>query len=178
MTRFLFLGLTFLVATGCAMTPMRPTVSHGPGAVFESVEDAAVDALSYAFLEARAANESERSLAGTIFPVEGGFSYGALEQASRFMPNRVFYSLRPHDVAHFHTYPTHWDRRVNSQNETHSLADRRVVDTLDPLHRPSFILTPTGYVRVYRGSETEVEPIAKVHGADATTRLFAAIRRP
>ena len=63
-------------------------------------------------------------------------------------------SLGPKAVAHFHTYPRRGGR-LDPLNETHSVADRRIVDELDAHQRPSFVLTPSLRVVVYRGKRFE-----------------------
>jgi hypothetical protein len=83
--------------------------------------------------------------------VEGGFTYRAIQTASPDHPDGLRLRLGEDVVAHFHTYPSqgeHLDRR----NERHSPADRRIVDQLDSKRRPSFVLTPSLRVVVYRGS--------------------------
>jgi hypothetical protein len=149
--------LPFLMTVGCASGPnsSRKAVdisAQGPGTVFFSIETAAYDALSYSYLLSRADRKPAHSMGGSIYSVAGGFSYTSPIRAEKFNPDEVDYPLRPEDVAHYHTYPRHWDRKVNLSRENFSKFDRTVVNSVDPLHRPSFILTPKLKVKVYRGN--------------------------
>ena len=114
-------------------------------------------------------------------PVEGGFSYGALDVASGASPDMVPLRLPKSAQAHFHTYPaqkTSLDRR----NESHSKADRSLVDYGDTKHRPSFVLTPSLRVVAYRGraaakrtgSQANEMMMADLTESAATQRIAAA----
>ena len=46
---------------------VQPLHARGPGALFTSVEATAVDALTYAYLQARKAHDTARIRAGTIY---------------------------------------------------------------------------------------------------------------
>lgn len=169
-----------LLAMGCASTvgsPLLPIGAHGPKTVFPSVEAAAFDALSYSYLQSRAMRRPSRALGGSIYPVRGGFSYEEPIVAEKFSPDEVVYSLRRQDVAHFHTYPKHWDSRVNKARETLSKSDRTVVNSLDPLHRPSFILTPRLKVKVYRSEDEGTQYLAKL-GDPSEARQFTIASAP
>ncbi|MDH5308098.1 MAG: hypothetical protein OEW02_13030 [Myxococcales bacterium] len=117
--------------------------------MFPSIEAAAVDALTYAYLEACATRDIERMRGGTIHPAGGGYSYGEIRVASSGKPHRLEYPLAPQDVARFELYPINGDYDVDRINERASRADRRSVAVVDPLHRPLFILHPSLMVREY-----------------------------
>jgi len=160
--RLRFLALALALATS-ACAPMgrylasldtQPQLeAWGPGTVFPSVEAAAVDALVYAYLQARDANDLQRMRAGTIYPVEGGYTYGEVHVASGLLAYQIIYPLKPRDVARFQMYPFAIDLDTKRKNERATQADRRSVAETDPLHRPLFILHPSLVIREYRGRD-------------------------
>ncbi|MCH8084270.1 MAG: hypothetical protein IH885_08540 [Myxococcales bacterium] len=166
-----FIGLSLIAAlatSGCAQMghflaalDTKPRLeAWGPGIVFPSIETAAVDALIYAYLQARSEQDLERMRAGTIYSVETGYSYGEIHVASNLLEHRIAYPLKPQDVARFHMYPFARDIEVNSGNERASQTDRRSVAVMDPLHRPLFILHPSLVIREYRGRDDKVVAVA------------------
>jgi len=163
------LGLIVALATsGCAQTghftvafdAKTQLEAWGPGTVFPSVEAAAVDALIYTYLQASNGNDTERMRAGTIYSVDGGYSYGEIHVASSLLAYQISYPLKKQDVARFHMYPLSTDRDVRRTNERATQADRRSVATTDPQHRPLFILHPSLVIREYRGRDDEVVAVA------------------
>jgi hypothetical protein len=158
------LGLFVALATsGCAEVSHFLTAfdtglqlqALGPGAVFPTIEDAAVDALSYTYLMARNEKDIEHMRAGTIYSVDTGYSYGEIHAARNMLTEQVSYPLRRQDVARFHMYPL-----SIRKNERVSQADRRSVDVTDPLHRPLFILHPSLEIREYRGKNYQTLDVA------------------
>jgi hypothetical protein len=161
------LSLIALLGLGCARLPL-PAVfgtepvtlkAWGPGTVFPSVEAAAIDALTYAHLQAEAAHDTEVMRGGTIHATRGGYSYDAIHVTKRPRAGQIIYPLKPQDVARFHVYPRH-RRHVNPTNEQPSKADRRTVDVIDPLHRPLYILHPSLVIRAYRGRGHDIAEVA------------------
>lgn len=146
-------GRRLLHSRAEAVLPRGATTLHarGPGALFTSIEAAAVDALTYAHLQARKSRNTARIRGGTIFPIDGHYSYGEIQLADSMHPNRIRYRFGPHEVARFHVYPVHRDFRSNFANERLSRLDRRSVRITDPLHRPLYVLHPSLAIRVYRG---------------------------
>ncbi len=147
-----------LAASGCALGSLSlgsrvPTTLDpaGPGTVFSTIDEAAVDGLAYAYLEAP---RVDRARGGTVHRVERGYSYELQRVAPSSDPDRVEIVLRDRDVAHFATYRKGTSQE-NRLNERHSLHDRRNVDRVDPQHRPAFILTPSLQVRGYGGNHGE-----------------------
>jgi hypothetical protein len=152
----------------------RELTARGPGARFASVEEAAVDALTYAYLQARVACDPEFMRGGTIHPVaDGYFSYGATYRAKPLSLHRIEYPLKPRDVARFHLYPVHRDPSINRENERASRVDRRSVSVVDPLHRPLFILHPSLRIRVYRGEGPQAAEVANLRRPARPTRVAA-----
>ena len=131
----------------------RGAPTAGPGAVFSSVREAALDALVTARRTATPRDE-ERLRVGTIHRVAQGYSYAAPQRAvasSARMPQSIRYQLRPADVASYLIPPraTTWprDRSVDAL-----LAEaQRIVDDLDPAHRPVYVLTDALEVVRYTG---------------------------
>src|SRR5262245_21951620 len=134
--------------------------ARGPGTVFPSIDAAAVDALTYAYLLALAEHDSERMRGGTIHRVDGGFSYGEIRVAGPLLPSQLQVALKPQDVARFVIYYRTGRPSVDRPNERPSNADRRSVRFVDPLHRPLYILHPSLMIRVYRGEEGELVDVA------------------
>jgi hypothetical protein len=127
-------------------------VPQGPGTIFSTVESAVVDGLAYAHKAQLESSDQRISRGGAILPLNGGYTYRALDVASASSPDRVPLRLPESAVAHFHTYP--WQTApANRSNESHSEADRSVVDYRDSKHRPSYVLTPSLRVVSYEGRE-------------------------
>jgi hypothetical protein len=146
--------------------------ARGPGAVFASIEAAAIDALTYAYLQAQAAHNTELMRGGTIYATRGGYSYGEIHVAKRLRAGQITYTLKPQDVARFHIYPR--DRHyVNRANERPSRVDRRTVNVIDPLHRPLYILHPSLAIRAYRGVGHELVEVANLRRPSRVLRFFA-----
>ncbi len=133
----------------------QPLHARGPGALFTSVQAAAVDALTYAHLQARESRDTARIRGGTIYPVGDRYSYAEIQLANPLSPHRISYCFGPHEVARFHAYPVYRDRHANSANERLSRVDRRSVSVIDPLHRPLYVLHPSLAIRAYRGEDSQ-----------------------
>jgi hypothetical protein len=164
----LALTVDALLGLGCAQLPQllahktEPVQleARGPGAEFPSIEAAAVDALTYAYLQAQAAHGTELMRGGTIYRVGEGFSYGEILVAGPWGAHRISYTLGPQDVARFTLYPRVNNPDVDLGNERPSPADRRSVSVIDPLHRPLYILHPSLMIREYRGEDHELTEVA------------------
>ena len=171
------IAVTAFDARPPGVTPLDDAQSgltaQGPGAVFPSIEAAAVDALTYAYLSARAARDVERARGGSIYGTRGGYSYDEIRVAPRLVPQRVAYTLEPGDVARFVTYPQDSDRRANWRNERPSHLDRRGVTVDDPLHRPVHILHPSLVIREYRGEGHELTDVADLRRPSRKSEFLA-----
>ena len=143
-------------------TPVQLS-ARGPGALFPSIDAAAIDALTYAYLQGRKTSDPKLMSGGTIHPVAGGYSYGEIHRAKRSKPREIDYILKPRDVARFHLYPASRDTRVNRINELPSPVDRRSVSVIDPLHRPLYILHPSLSIRAYSGQTAEPVYVTSLH---------------
>ena len=173
-------------ATATANQQQRPTVAEaafqsaplpleaeGPGALCSSIEAAAIDALTYAYLQARSACDPEFMRGGTIHPIgEGHFSYGEIHRANRWSLHRISYILKPRDVARFHLYPVSRETGINRVNERPSRVDLLSVSTVDPLHRPLYILHPSLAVREYSSEAPQFVEVASLR-RPARPRIFA-----
>jgi hypothetical protein len=189
-------ALVALVSLGCAQLPQAPPLAvtrfdtpapavpafegeeaglaaQGPGTVFPSIEAAAVDALTYAYLSAKTARTAERARGGSIYATRGGYSYDEIRVAGRLAPHRVSYTLKPGDVARFVIYPPDSDRRVNWRNERPSVVDRRGVTFKDPLHRPLYVLHPSLVIREYRGEGQDLTDVADLRRPSSSSGFLA-----
>jgi hypothetical protein len=173
----LILALTALLGAGCAqLTPLpsdfvaglkNPPLdleARGPGVVFDSIEEAAVDALTFCYVEAREAGDLDRMRAGTIRRSGSGYTYGEIHVANPRQQRRIEYVFSAQDVARFHVYPPHADRDVNRSSERLSAKDRRSLNVIDPLHRPLYVLHPSLAIRAYRGADGEILEVASLRG--------------
>ena len=171
------LALTTLLALGCAQLPQlssdfvtafqNPPLeleARGPGSVFDSIEAAAVDALTFCYLQARETGDMARMRAGTIERSGAGYTYGEIHVANPRAQRKIEYLFGPQDVARFHVYPPHTDHDVNRVSERLSAKDRRSVRVIDPLHRPLYVLHPSLEIRAYLGVDREVVEVASLRG--------------
>jgi len=136
--------------------------SHAePGAVFETIEDAALDALAHAH-HTTTTRDVGRLRVGTIQRVAGGFSYtpaqrsGGTVWASRGPVLR--YALGPKDVASYVIHPKSGVARIDRANERPNESQRRMVDEHDSRGRPLYVLTPS--LRVVRYANRATTRIA------------------
>jgi len=160
------------IANPSELAPLQLS-ARGPGTRFSSIDAAAIDALTYAYLQARAACDPEYMRGGAIHPVgHGTYSYGEIHRANRWMQHRISYILKPEDVARFHLYPVNRSTAVNRINERPSRVDLRSVSTLDPLHRPLYILHPSLSIRAYRGEGPDYVEVANLQ-RPVRPKLFA-----
>jgi len=149
----------------------RALHARGPGAWFAGIEEAALDALTFAYLQALEARDTGRMRAGTIYSIDHGYSYGPILPAHSRAPHRIRYRFGPREVARFHVYPVFRDIHVNRGNERLSAADRRSVSVFDPLHRPLYVLHPSLVIRVYRGEASEPVEVADLRHPQRAQRL-------
>ncbi len=169
------LALTTLLGLGCAQLPQLSSgivaaltapplelEARGPGAVFNSVEAAAVDALAFCYLQAREGGHAQLMRAGTIERSGAGYTYLEIHLAKPMTQRRIEYVFAPRDVARFHFYPPHTDRYVNRASERLSTKDWRSVNVIDPLHRPLYVLHPSLAIRAYSGVDSEVVEVASL----------------
>jgi hypothetical protein len=171
------LTLTALLGVGCAQLPELPSdfiaglknpplelEARGPGAVFDSIDAAAIDGLTFSYLRARESGDVERMRAGTIRRSGEGYTYGEIHVASPLAQRRIEYVFSGQDVARFHVYPPAADRDVNRASERLSARDWHTVSVIDPLHRPLYVLHPSLEIRAYRGAEAEALEVASLRG--------------
>lgn len=173
----LFLALAVLLGLGCAQSSQYPSdvggaldtapfelKARGPGAVFDSVDAAAIDALTFCHLQAKQTGDTERMRAGTIQRSGSGYTYGEIHVANPLDQRRIEYLFAPEDVARFHVYPPHTDHDINRSSERLSTKDRRSVSVIDPLHRTLYVLHPSLAIRAYRGVESKAVELASLRG--------------
>jgi hypothetical protein len=150
---------------------LQPLHARGPGAWFASAEAAAIDALTYARLQALESRDTTRIRGGTIYSVGSGYSYGPIRVANPLTPHRIRYRFGPQEVARFHAYPVYRDTRANRANERLSGRDRRSVSIVDPLHRPLYVLHPSLAIRVYRGEGSQRFEVADLRRPQRASRF-------
>jgi hypothetical protein len=141
-----------------------PLEAQGPGRVFGSIECAAVDALIYVHLQAQVTGDRGMR-GGTIYATEGGYSYDEIITETPPRKGTTYtglsYTLKPRDVARFHIYAeSRLEIGTAAQVMTPSKLDLRSVRSVDPLHRPLYILYPSLVIRVYRGVDAESIEVA------------------
>ncbi len=178
------LGLLALL-TACAGLPLAARAAdggptgiraEGPGAVFDSVEAAALDALSYAHITATL-TDRRRLRVGAIHRVANGYSYAAVKRSTALSPLTVHivrYRLRAIDVARYIIPPYSRQVHIARLNEEPTRKEKQIVDELDPEHRPLYQLTPSLNVVVYRqgGPSTVIANLKDL----AALKTEAAIR--
>ncbi|MBW2716922.1 MAG: hypothetical protein JRD03_12635 [Deltaproteobacteria bacterium] len=171
------LSLVALMGLGCAQlsefrsdfaaaldSPPHELEARGPGSVFDSIDAAAVDALTYCYLQAREDGNEELMRAGTIERSGAGYTYTDIHVAHPLAERRIEYLFAPQDVARFHVYPQHANHDVNRASERLSNKDRRSVSIIDPLHRSLYVLHPSMEIRSYSGADREVVEVASLRG--------------
>jgi hypothetical protein len=151
----LFLSLAF----GCASlsSPAPGNVVKGPGSVFPTAEAAAVDGLAWCVRDARRDDATARLRIGVVRQLDDGYTYDTPGVASWAAPRNLEYVLKSDSVAHFQYYSADQAGGRSQVYEHHSKRQRRVVDEIDPLHRTSYLLTPSLRVVAYRGHGEEPE---------------------
>ncbi|MCA9509326.1 MAG: hypothetical protein KC560_01390 [Myxococcales bacterium] len=149
---------------------------RGPGAVFPTVEAAAVDGLAHAHRVERRSQNSRLSRGGVIRAVPGGFTYDALVAASEEHPDELTLVLAQDVVAHFHTYPRQ-NPAIDRTNEAHSAEDRAIVDELDRLGRPSYVLTPSLRIVGYYGRDARAAVPRAVRAGRVPSEVMVATLR-
>lgn len=158
-TRHLPRLVVALAVAGCASLPARyPPQARGPGAIFATIDAAALDALHFAYGRG-GRGRSHFEWGGTIRQIRGGYTYDGLVRGSG---HEVRLRLGAEDVAWFHTHMRTASSLVDRLNERPSPGDRHMVDRVDPRHRPLYILTPSARVVVYWEGA-----LAEVSGEDA-----------
>jgi hypothetical protein len=164
------------LSAAAASDPRAGIRAEGPGGVFHSIEAAVLDALVTAHLTATP-RDRERLRVGTIYRVANGFSYTAPQRAaasSPLMRQSVRYPLRSIDVASYVIWPRSGEARSKRSNETPCEEWIRIVDELDPAHRPLYVLTPSlDVVRYSRGGKLHV--LTSLNGLRLANRVAAVI---
>jgi len=142
----------------------------GPGAVFESIETAAVDALAHARHHEGPADRGRLRI-GTIRRVPGGFSYGLPERSRATVwslaPPVLRFGLGPEDVATYVVHPRSGRAVIDRENEEPNPSERRLVDRLDPRGRPLYLLTPSQRVLRYE-RDREQTPVEQLVSTTAS----------
>jgi hypothetical protein len=147
--------------------------AQGPGAVFPSVQAAALDALANAH---RTATPRDREClrVGAIQRVANGYAYSPPRRAATTNPlmhQSVRHQLHPDDVASYVIPPRSAERRSSRSHAVRVRGIQHVVDELDPAHRPIYVLTGSLDVISYsHGERTRVVANLSAHGRAAQSR--------
>ena len=182
-----FLGLV-LSAAGCAGTAPGerslllsgvPITPSGPDVTHDSVEGAAISALTIATTR-MTQRQSRRIQVGSIVEVDGGYRWVETQDTRRASASSWRPSARavvlPNQVASYVIHPRTGDRRIDRIHEDFTPSERAWVDQRDPKHRPLFLLTPSGRLVSYEYGQAErtgVE-VAKLRHGRSTQRALAA----
>ena len=157
----LLASLASAASAGDSLCPMAETPHAEPGALFETIEAAAVDALAHAHHTARPGDRGRLQL-GTIYRVGDAYAYSAPIRSDGTVwssrPPVLRFALRPADVASYVLHPRSGSARIDRANERPNASERRVVDVLDPQERPLFVLTPSR--RVVRYGDRVITEVA------------------
>lgn len=177
----LVLGLTLtgLVASlACASPPpagRRPSTLSAipagmPPAAAESEFvhpsiDAAVEAAFAAAERAAGPAERDRLRIGTIRRVEGGFRWispaVSASPIGAMTPMQVRLRLGAEDVAIYGLHPRSGLADLDRVNESVTRHERRLVDEVDPLHRPLYVQTPSRRVLRYPAFPESLEVVRR-----------------
>ena len=164
---WLMTGAASFASAGTTVACSAKEHAHAePGAVFETIEGAALDALAHAHHTATA-RDLGRLRIGTIHRVAGGFSYaparrsGANVWASRGLVLR--HAMGPADVASYVIHPKSGIPHIDRANERPNESQRRMVDELDSRGRPLYVLTPSlRVVRYANRATTRIADLSQV----------------
>jgi hypothetical protein len=122
-----------------------------PGATFGTIEEAAVAALVHA---RETANPIEREAlsVGSIVRTEGGYTWQEPQRSASYFRKqrpRARVTLTSADVATYVVHPRTGEPSIDRRNERVTRSEKRIVDEVDPLHRPMCVLTPRGRIVTY-----------------------------
>jgi len=163
------LGLILVAGVGCATaTPQQegralvdvPSTLSPPGTLYSTVDEAAIAALAHVSATTRR-SDLGRLQVGSVVEVDGAFTWQAANRPARSRRDdwrpKARLSLAPDHVATFVIHPRTGDRSLDRANERLTQGERRIVDQLDPLHRPIYLLTPSGRIVAYSHGESASE---------------------
>lgn len=162
-TSILFAGsVALLLATVGCSTIAPPANSAAdpsgavPDAIHASLEGAAIDALVEARRVTRAA-DVRRMRVGSIVAREGHFEWVEPTRAASTSHPVVRIEIDPAHAATYIVHPRTGDAEVDRYHEGVTDREKRLVDEVDPLHRPIFVLTPRGRILAYGLGKVAIE---------------------
>lgn len=135
-----------------------------PGATFRTIDEAAVAALVHA-RETANPIERESLRVGSIVRTDEGYTWQEPQRSASYYRKarpRARVTLTSAAVATYVVHPRTGEPSVDRRNERVTRSEKRIVDEVDPLHRPMFVLTPRGRIMTYAHGEASLE-IASVH---------------
>ena len=152
----LLAGLLAL-GSGCAATGHHgssnrsgssPGVTQAVSGVYADPASAALAAFQH--LRGSMGRSDQRRLhVGSIVRVEGGYAWLPPIRAPKVARPIVQLKIDRRHVATFAVHPRSGRIVVDRANNVITEAERRVVDEVDPLHRPLFVLAPSGRMLGY-----------------------------
>ena len=134
-----------------------------PGTTFRTIDEAAVAALVHA-RETANPIERESLRVGTIVRTAEGYTWQEPQRSGSYFRKqrpRVRLTLTRSHVATYVVHPRTGEPRLDRLNERVTRSEKRMVDEVDPIHRPLFVLTPRGRIVTYahRASSLEIADV-------------------
>ena len=119
-----------------------------PPSVYADPESAALAAFQH--LRSSLGRSDQRRLhVGSIVRVDGGYAWLPPARAPKVARPVVQLKIDRRHVATYALHPKNRRAVVDRANNVITPAERRVVDEVDPLHRPLFVLAPNGRMLGY-----------------------------
>ena len=149
---------------------------------FETVEEAALAALGHIRTNLTR-SERTRLQVGAIVRTESGYAWAEAVVSGSLLDStwqpKVRVAMSSEHVATYLVHPRTGNAPLDRANERFSMGERRIVDEFDPMHRPMFLLTPSGRIVSYEhgGEPTEIADLKAgkvVRRAGASPRVQLA----
>ncbi len=160
----LTLAATVLAFAGCTGVERSPRIEAPPALASGSeaanqhatLEAAARAALAEAWSDTALRNRDLLRV-GAILQTEDEFIWLEPQSSQRGPGTVVRLGLHANHAATYIVHPRTGSAAVNRANEHITNYEKRLVDRIDPLHRPVFILTPSGRLLAYSHGRPVVE---------------------
>jgi len=139
-----------------------------------TIDGAAMQALSAAWDGTNTQNH-ERLRVGLVARVDGAYRWTEPRTSEADSHPVIRLRMGSEHVATYIVHPhTHTSRSVEA-NEQVTEHEKKMVDDVDPLHRPIFVLTPSGRLLRYSHGEEVVELASKRGHRDLTRNEQASV---
>ena len=147
-----------LVAALAVLAPgAMATESEDTQREFASVEAAVQGAFKHARTHEQPPGQ-DVLLAGAIVRSGDGYRFLEPHRAGSFHRPVIRLTIHPDHVATYIVHPRTGDVRTDRIHENVTRHERRMVDDIDPAHRPVFVSTPSGRTLAYRGGQVDPVP--------------------